>query len=526
MTCGIMGKTFTLVCRAPHWGKCPTLPDPVVFDRLLFIILPDIQNTPPVAGRFAQGATVCAAFKPKRKAGACLKRTYTLHGIKLQNFGIIMSLGIFSLCAVFLAVSAALSERYEEMTRATEDYISCIDNAITVQAASDYLTEQVRLYAQNGDRIHMERYFQEANVACRREKALAETEAIYQDPHSAAFVEAAVHHSMELMKQELYAMKLVSLAMGYGEGSLPQEVRAVELSAADKALSREDMLVRARNLVFNQGYENAKALINTNLNDYMEDALASVWSRQQASEKAVRQALNTQRLLTLLLVCFSMLIFSVIIKQVVKPLQQFISSIQRQIQCRPEGVYELQYLAHTYNAMYEQNAASAAQEALLRHKAEHDPLTGLMNRRGFEEAAEMLQGSPKPLALIHIDVDHFKQVNDTYGHMTGDRVLQKLSAVLTQHFSAQDYLFRMGGDEFCVIIMGVTREQGHVVKNRILQINNILQAGEDGLPPFTLSAGVAFSPAGYGKLLFDQADQALYQVKAQGRCGCRIYSEL
>ena len=128
------------------------------------------------------------------------------------------------------------------------------------------------------------------------------------------------------------------------------------------------------------------------------------------------------------------------------------------------------------------------------------------------------------IALILIDVDHFKIVNDTYGHSVGDRILRKVADLMRASFRSVDILCRIGGDEFVIVMTRVDSSMSQLVMNKISHINDLLQNPKDDLPPVSLSVGVAFSdrknPQGD---IFRDADTALYQVKESGRSGCMIF---
>lgn len=186
------------------------------------------------------------------------------------------------------------------------------------------------------------------------------------------------------------------------------------------------------------------------------------------------------------------------------------------------GSYEFKYLALTYNDIFE---IKNANEAMLRYRAEHDPLTGIVNRGGFEQLKNMFRVKGGALGLLIIDVDKFKLVNDGYGHEVGDQVLKKVAGFLKDEFRATDYPARIGGDEFAVILTGMTEEMGAVVMRKIGKINESLLHPDDGLPQVSLSVGGAFSEQGFTDDLYKMADAALYVVKENGRCGCRFYEE-
>ena len=126
-------------------------------------------------------------------------------------------------------------------------------------------------------------------------------------------------------------------------------------------------------------------------------------------------------------------------------------------------------------------------------------------------------------SLVLLDVDHFKQANDKHGHEMGDRTLKKIAALLTRTFRSTDYIIRLGGDEFAVVMPEMERKNLHVLERKITSMNTFLQVPEDGLPPISLSVGIAFSEEGFREELFNQADEALYHVKEHGRCGYSVF---
>lgn len=155
----------------------------------------------------------------------------------------------------------------------------------------------------------------------------------------------------------------------------------------------------------------------------------------------------------------------------------------------------------------------------LQHSASHDALTGLLNR----SALSQLQGSPEALdrlgrsayTLMLIDVDHFKRVNDRYGHLLGDRALRAVADAVTGSIREGDVAVRYGGEEFLVVLPGTRLAAASEVGERIRQ-----RVALSSLPfALTVSIGVAAGEPGRdtSEQVFDRADQALYRAKAGGR---------
>ena len=150
--------------------------------------------------------------------------------------------------------------------------------------------------------------------------------------------------------------------------------------------------------------------------------------------------------------------------------------------------------------------------------------TDALNRGSFEKILNIYEGGEKPFAMIICDIDIFKQVNDLHGHAVGDLILKKVARLLTTTFRSIDYVCRIGGDEFAVIMVDVGRELSHTVRDKIELINDALSNPTDGLPAVSLSAGVAFTDReNPGESIFRDADQALYRVKQNGKHDCGFY---
>jgi len=158
-----------------------------------------------------------------------------------------------------------------------------------------------------------------------------------------------------------------------------------------------------------------------------------------------------------------------------------------------------------------------AREQVLIRTAEQDPLTGLENRRGVERFCAAMSAT-ETVCLVMIDIDHFKTVNDRFGHAVGDTVLREVAGVLAGSVRAVDRVARWGGEEFLLALPTSSVEFGAEaaarVRGRVLQHDWSVVA--HGLT-LTLSAGVAFGPAGDLHDILARADAALYTAKRSGR---------
>lgn len=443
-----------------------------------------------------------------------------LKGIRIRTFNtcmIILSALIFAYLIYQLII---LPRQYYQLVDQSRDYLVCQQDAADLSSASDYLTEQVQLCVQNLDIQYMENYFYEVHVTRRRENAVADLERHQTNQAVRDSLQAALTCSNDLMDREIYAMKLIALANDFPEEALPEEVRTVQLKAVDAALAPEEMIELARTMVFDLEYQDAKALIRTHLDDYLNEIFSVLEEQQAGSETALGRTLVRQRLMICMLFVLNVITFVVITLLIVRPLTIYISRIKENHLLDITGSYEFKYLALTYNDIYELNASN---QALLAQKAEHDALTGLMNRGAFDELTQLLHNSPLPFALLIADVDHFKNINDTFGHEAGDQALKKVAVTLQHIFRSTDYVARLGGDEFAVIMTELGEENRKVVEEKVQRMNQLLMNPSDGQPQLSISAGVAFSERGFAEDLFRKADRALYDMKRNGRKGCCIY---
>jgi two-component system cell cycle response regulator len=176
-------------------------------------------------------------------------------------------------------------------------------------------------------------------------------------------------------------------------------------------------------------------------------------------------------------------------------------------------------------ARFENERKRAELEAELQRLARYDDLTGVYNRRYLLDrlAQEMLRARRygSPLSISMLDLDHFKQVNDTYGHIMGDTVLATVASILRQAIRATDILGRYGGEEFCIVLTETNIEGGRLVAERLRQriAAEEFPVADGGAFYITCSIGLAqFGPHIQDVMAFlDLADRALYKAKASGR---------
>jgi len=172
-----------------------------------------------------------------------------------------------------------------------------------------------------------------------------------------------------------------------------------------------------------------------------------------------------------------------------------------------------------------------AQRDMMASLALLDPLTGVYNRRALEARLDdeltRSRRYQRPLSLLFADLDHFKRVNDTYGHLIGDEVLKWFAKTLQESLRAADVVGRYGGEEFCAILPEATASQARNVAERICRVvsENPVEVRELAIP-ITVSIGVAEAQGEMdARTLIHQADVALYSAKKAGRKCVKVYSK-
>jgi diguanylate cyclase (GGDEF)-like protein len=167
----------------------------------------------------------------------------------------------------------------------------------------------------------------------------------------------------------------------------------------------------------------------------------------------------------------------------------------------------------------------------LKNQATRDPLTALYNRRYFEEeVSKRITQSLKnnqDFSVLMVDADHFKKINDTYGHKTGDAVLIDLAQTCEKALREDDIVARYGGEEFVIFLSKVNAEKAQTVAERMRQsiANRIVRAEEGAEVKFTVSIGISSSAVSDNiETLIKTADEALYKAKSNGRNRSEIFT--
>ncbi len=172
--------------------------------------------------------------------------------------------------------------QFSTMVSSMNDYISCVDDAADASDASAFLTDQVHHYVVEREPGHLEAYFIEANETKRRESALENLEE-FADRETISSMQKALDYSYELMKTEIYAMRMIAESNGEDISTFPQEVQDVRLSEEDQKLSSEEKAEKAVLLVFNEEYHQARENIENGIDEFLDTVIGTTRQKQQKS---------------------------------------------------------------------------------------------------------------------------------------------------------------------------------------------------------------------------------------------------
>ena len=440
--------------------------------------------------------------------------------IKKFNFINMIFAGIF--VAVFSFVSYFGFHYFEKVTTITEQCIISEEAARKMQQGSDILTEQVRLYVMTGQGKYLNGYFEEANVTKHRENALLVLRQNFENIDQLKDIEEAMEESNHLMIKELYAMKLTAIALNVE--NTPANLANVIIDENDLALSAAQKISKAQKLVSDNEYQLVKEQISSNVNSCLEQLLAMAKSKQNDTIDIFKGLYTKQAIAQFVLLLFFIFENFVIHKLVINPLNIYNENMKNDNVVPEIGAIELQSLAKTYNRVYKENLTN---QELLHHEAEHDALSKLLNRSMFNKILLNYQKGATPFALMLLDVDYFKNFNDEFGHVMGDKIIQKVAEKLSEVFNETKLIFRIGGDEFAIIIPNVTNDDCGYISEKLNKLKQKLLSTDGNLLKVSVSIGITFKEDNTNEdEMFQNADRALYYVKAHGKSNYMFFENL
>ena len=431
---------------------------------------------------------------------------------RMRIIGIVAAIVAMVLAILTIAVLGQVLAAYSKAGEKGASYNECQNAAIQFQETSDFLTNESRRFVDTGDRRSLDEYLAEVYGGRHREEAIQKLQRHASTNEALETLKRGLALSDDLAQTELKALRLA--ADGHGFTDLPERLSALALTPEEQALSPSDKIEIAHNMLHGEEYNNKKFSIREQVQSCSNHLVNSL--QKDLDENNAR--LNM--LLTLMYVFVIMLMFVVLFIiastnfLLLWPISLHEESIRRDEPLVSGGARELRYLTDTYNQMYEKNHLKTES---LKYEAHYDALTGILNRTSYDQ---LLFRHRHDSALMLVDVDLFKNFNDDYGHEMGDAILIEVAATLFSSFRSSDHICRIGGDEFAVIITNVGPEHKEMIETKIRKVAAFLLSTENGLPPVTISVGIAFGDQGSTEdSLFKAADKALYATKRHGRDG-------
>ncbi|MBR2590420.1 MAG: GGDEF domain-containing protein [Clostridia bacterium] len=432
-------------------------------------------------------------------------------GVSLRSIQIWLIIGAILFSGLILFFTYYLSSGFQNFTEYSEQHIELRKAARELLDTSDYLSEQVQCFTINGEKRYMDEYFKEAFEQRHREEALQTMAEGSSNEAAVEKLKKANEGSVVLMEREYYAMRLVVEAKGYAD--YPDALKDVELTAQDKALSPQEKMHKASEWVHDDIYHARKDQIRedtqASLDELEQEALAADAEALASFRKqmlAVRSVIVLQTIGVIFLVWLAS-------RLGIHPILDAVDRIKSNKYLEESGTSEFRYLVRAYNSMYKKYKHNLER---LNFKASHDELTGVFNRSGYESILSNIDLDTTYMILF--DVDDFKSINDTYGHETGDKILTRTAEVLKKSFRNDDYICRIGGDEFVVFMVHASEMEHDSLAAKIEAINRELGQAAEDMPAVSVSVGIVHGSEVSGtENLFEMTDEALYASKRKGK---------
>ncbi|MCR4764174.1 MAG: diguanylate cyclase [Lachnospiraceae bacterium] len=423
------------------------------------------------------------------------------------------------LSGTVLIASYRLTNTFMRLAHAEEVHTELEKAAHELMDASDYLTERVQRFTIHGDMRFLDQYFTEAFESLRREEALDRMNVDEKTGAALTNLQEAMNHSVNLMNQEYYAMRLVIDAKGYTD--YPDILDEVKLSEEDAALPPEEKIRLATELVLNDDYYDQKDSIRKEMRESLDEVDKLMNSMKGEEFAVLHRELTFVRVVIVIQVLSILVMVRLTSVLGIHPVLKAIDRIKADSPIPEVGANEFRYLAQAYNKMYAKYRSSLEN---LNYKASHDELTGAYNRAGYDLLLSSIDLDSTMMMLL--DVDNFKTINDTYGHETGDRVLVRLVQVLNSIFRDDDCICRIGGDEFVVFMVHSSGIQRNQIISKIEQINDELERTDGDLPAVSISIGIVNGKdISDTENLFEKTDAAMYESKKKGKHTYTFYEE-
>ncbi len=440
-------------------------------------------------------------------------------GIRLSHLNVLL-ICIGLLLAVMMAVSMyQTTNSVKDTVTFTNEYLS---NQQTGGMLRDYtrsLADTAMAFVQSTDPGYARIY--EAKMKAIEEQLEQFTPESSNSTAANRELQRGVALFRERQEAELRAIRLASDSVnGAGRGKIASLLLKAALSAEERAMSPEKKMAAALSILTAEEYTAKEEMVMAAIERSQRFSSVEGKAQAEGTLARVKKLVGNQSILVALLLAMAVLALLLNRTLIISPIRRSVDNLDRREPIEERGCYEMRHLARVYNEVLKDNEEKT--EALT-YTASHDALTRVYNRAAFDRMYRQVEAD-EHIGLIVVDVDHFKQYNDEFGHEVGDKVLCTAVEALKRNFFFKDHISRIGGDEFCVIMPGTDQAHGSMMMEKIRQINRELAECRDDLPPVTISAGIAFwdrpNPTG---TLFKDADSTLIELKRTRADCCAVY---
>lgn len=450
-------------------------------------------------------------------------------GIGLKWLSVLLAILTVLVSVLLLLASYRISTSSKHVQEASDAYIRSQIAANQLKQGSDNLTTHVRSFVVTGKSKYLEYYIKEKTELKAFDNAYEELNSILEDNNLKASLKMINDYEDKLKESEAKAILMAMEYYDITDQKYYDALSGYNLTSYEASLSLDDKHDKSISLAFGGDselvhygdYDMYKKIVEDNVDSFIKQLASATQNDQAESMKSLDNSVFALRRMTIYSMLFLMLMAFTILNFVVRPLLKNIEHINTHDYLEEEGVYEIKYLATSYNQMMSRVNDN---QKKLSYEASHDALTGLFNRQAYLDNIRSFEDAK--ICFLHLDVDNFKHINDTYGHDVGDRYLKKVAAVLEKSFRKGDQIYRLGGDEFAVIMDEIDKENAQIVIDKVEMIEEALIDGSDGVPVSAVSVGATFyTGAGDVDRVYKEADLALYAAKNSGKGKLVFYDE-
>jgi diguanylate cyclase (GGDEF)-like protein len=428
-------------------------------------------------------------------------------GVHLNRLNVCLIVIGFVLMLFMVFSMYETNESFNQIVSVTEAYLSSQQTAGMLSNIANNMSDQCADFIKTGepDCVHV----YAGQLSAINAQISSNKSVNTENENENEFMAKALTAFRAMNETEIRAMRLMADTLPMGMAAFPLILQQTQLSPEDQALTAEEKRALAEKLISSDEYRLYKETLTTAVDDSHRVASEQGKNRSMQTAAHVKKIMRRQKLLLFLFIAVALVALLLNRFLIISPIQRSADKLDQRKPLPVEGSYEVRHLANVYNEVLKDNAEKTK---ALSYAASHDALTGLYNRGEFDRVYS--RAEKEKVGIMIADVDRFKQFNDEFGHEVGDRVLKTVAAKLTEHFRSEDFIARIGGDEFCIIMPGTNQLDAPVMIEKIEQINRELQETRDNLPPITISAGFAFwDRPNPGESLFHDADATLLELK-------------